>query len=259
MATRAACSSIATATSSRLPDAIRSPKRNPFPATSPPTTCVTSWTAARAENCPTPTPRSPRFRYSRLCWPSSLTRSSGAFASTRCASKCCRYNVAVQTFSLEGKTALVAGASRGIGLAIARDMKAAGASVILAARSKDVLEVRAAELGGRALVMDVADSASIASAVNGLDAPDILVNVAGTNQRKKFEDYTPEEYQRIMDTNLNGIVRLTQLVGAKMVARAKGGKIINIGSLMSIRGLPYLSVYAITKVALSQPTNGLAT
>lgn len=166
--------------------------------------------------------------------------------------------MAVQTFSLEGKTALVAGASRGIGLAIARDMKAAGASVILAARSKDVLEVRAAELGGRALVMDVADSASIASAVNGLEAPDILVNVAGTNQRKKFEDYTPEEYQRIMDTNLNGIVRLTQLVGAKMVARAKGGKIINIGSLMSIRGLPYLSVYAITKGALAQLTKVLA-
>src|SRR5690349_6183550 len=110
-----------------------------------------------------------------------------------------------------------------------------------------------------ALVMDVADSASIASAVNGLDAPDILVNVAGTNQRKKFEDYTPEEYQRIMDTNLNGIVRLTQLVGAKMVARANGCKIINIASLMSIRGVPDLSVYAITKVALSQPTNGLAT
>src|SRR5215467_3498782 len=107
------------------------------------------------------------------------------------------YNVAVQTFSLEGKTAFVAGASRGIGLAIAREMKAAGADVILAARSKEVLEQRAAEIGGRALIMDVADPDSVAAAVADLEAPDILVNVAGTNVRKRFEEYTPDEYQRV--------------------------------------------------------------
>jgi gluconate 5-dehydrogenase len=166
--------------------------------------------------------------------------------------------VAVQIFSLEGKTALVAGASRGIGLAIAREMVAAGASVTIAARSREVLERRAAELGAKALVLDVADPASVAAAAESLEAPDILVNVAGTNVRKRFEDYTPEEYRRVMDTNLNGIVLLTQKVGAKMLARGKGGKIINIGSLMSIRGLPYLSVYAITKGALAQLTKVLA-
>jgi len=67
----------------------------------------------------------------------------------------------------------VAGASRGIGLEIARHMAAAGASVILAARSKDALEAHAAEMGGRALVLDVADPQSIAAAIDGIDTPDI--------------------------------------------------------------------------------------
>src|ERR1035437_2632399 len=85
----------------------------------------------------------------------------------------------VNTFSLVGKTALVAGASRGIGLEIARQLAAAGASVILAARSREALEARAAEMGGRALVLDVADAQSIARAVDAIETPDILVNVAG--------------------------------------------------------------------------------
>jgi NAD(P)-dependent dehydrogenase (short-subunit alcohol dehydrogenase family) len=166
--------------------------------------------------------------------------------------------VAVKTFSLEGKTALVAGASRGIGLEIARQMAAAGASVILAARSKDVLEARAAELGARALVLDVRDEQSIAAAVDAIETPDILVNVAGINIRKRFEEYTREEYDRVLETNLHGIVRLTQKIGAKMLARGKGGKIINIGSIQSIRALPYLAAYAITKGGLAQLTEVLA-
>jgi len=168
------------------------------------------------------------------------------------------YNGAVNPFSLAGKTALVAGASRGIGLAIAREMAGAGAQVILAARSKEALEARAAEIGGRALVMDMADPASIEAATRTIDTPDILVNVAGTNVRKRFEEYTPEEYRQILDTNLHGIVRLTQIVGARMIARGQGGKVISIGSLMSLLGLPYLSVYAISKGALAQLTKVLA-
>ena len=136
------------------------------------------------------------------------------------------YNEPVRIFSLEGKTALVAGASRGIGLAIAREMAAAGASVILAARSQQELEARAAEIGGRALRLDVRDPESIAAAVEAAGTPDILVNVAGINIRKRFEDYTEEEYQRIFDTNLHGLVRLTRAVGARMIARGQGGKII---------------------------------
>jgi len=164
----------------------------------------------------------------------------------------------VNTFSLVGKTALVAGASRGIGLEIARQMAAAGASVVLAARSKNALEARAAEIGGSALVLDVADPRSIAAAMESIETPDILVNVAGINIRKRAEEFTREEYDRILETNLNGIFSLTQKIGARMIARGTGGKIVNIGSLQSLRALPYLAVYAITKGGLAQLTEVLA-
>ena len=166
-------------------------------------------------------------------------------------------------FSLSGKSALVAGASRGIGLAIARHMAEAGARIILAARSIDKLEEHARALEAKgcqasALRMDMADPASIRSAIEGLEPPDILGNVAGTNIRKGFAQYTKAEYDHILQTNLHGIVDLTQQIGARMVARGAGGKIIMIGSLMSLLGLPYLSVYAMSKGALGQLTKALA-
>jgi len=162
-------------------------------------------------------------------------------------------------FSLSGKTALVAGASRGIGLAIAQALAAQGAHTILAARSVDKLEAQAKELPrARALEMDITRSESIRAAVEAAGDVDILVNVAGTNVRKRFQDFTREEYERILQTNLHGVVELTQLMGTKMIARGKGGKVINIGSLMSLLGLPYLAVYAISKGGLAQLTKVLA-
>ncbi len=161
-------------------------------------------------------------------------------------------------FSLSGKRALVAGASRGIGLAIAKGLAGAGAEVLLAARSLDKLKEEAAALDGKAIHLDISISDSIYEAAAAAGDVDILVNVAGTNIRKAFEDYTHDEYQYILDTNLHGIVELTQHVGRRMKARGKGGKIINIGSLMSVRGMPYLSVYAISKGGLAQLTMALA-
>lgn len=161
-------------------------------------------------------------------------------------------------FSLAGKTALIAGASRGIGLAIAEALYSAGANVIVAARSKDALEKIAAELEGRAIVLDFKDSESIRAAAAAAGEIDILVNVAGTNIRKHFADYTKEEYDHILQTNLHGFFEFTQLIGAKMVERGKGGKIINIGSLTSLLGLPYLTVYSITKGAIGQLSMALA-
>ena len=166
-------------------------------------------------------------------------------------------------FSLTGKTALVAGASRGIGLAIARGIAQAGAHTIIAARSLDKCEEQAralcsegASAEGRRL--DIADSASIRQLTEALPAVDILVNVAGTNIRKRFEEYTKEEYAHVLQTNLNGIFELTQQIGGAMVKRGNGGKIVNIGSLMSLLGLPYLTVYAITKGGLAGFTRTLA-
>ena len=166
-------------------------------------------------------------------------------------------------FSLQGRTALIAGASRGIGLAIAKAAAAQGAHAVLAARSTDVLgdhvqALRDAGLSAEAVRLDVTDTESIESVGAACGDVDILVNVAGTNIRKRFQDYSSEEYQRIMQTNLHGIVQLTRAVGARMVERGRGGKIVHIGSLMSVLGLPYLSVYAMTKSALAGLTRVLA-
>jgi NAD(P)-dependent dehydrogenase (short-subunit alcohol dehydrogenase family) len=159
-------------------------------------------------------------------------------------------------FSLEGKTALVVGASRGIGLAIAREIAAAGAHTVLAARSADKLKAEAEALAAQGWSADYreADMMSEAS-IEALgkefaSKADILINVSGTNIRKKNEDYTKEEYERILQTNLHSIFQLCQHIGPGMAARG-GGKIIHIGSLMSLLGIPYLTVYAITKAALA--------
>jgi NAD(P)-dependent dehydrogenase (short-subunit alcohol dehydrogenase family) len=102
------------------------------------------------------------------------------------------------------------------------------------------------------------DADSIRAAVEASGTPDILVNVAGTNIRKSFAQYTRAEYEHIMRANLHGIVELTQQIGSRMMARGAGGKVIMIGSLMSLLGLPYASVYAMTKGALGQLTKALA-
>ncbi len=161
-------------------------------------------------------------------------------------------------FSLNGKRALVAGASRGIGLAIAKGFAAAGAEVLLAARSLDKLKAEAAAINGIAIELDMTSSDSIRAAAAAAGDVDILVNVAGMNIRKPFEDYSRDDYDKILSTNLHGVFELTQLVGKRMKARGKGGKIISIGSLMSIRGMPFLTVYGITKGALAQLTMTLA-
>ncbi len=166
-------------------------------------------------------------------------------------------------FSLDGKTALVAGASRGIGLAIAEALAEAGAETILAARSLDKLEARAQAIRergfrARALPLDLADPDSIVSAAAAAGDIDILANVAGINIRKRFEQYTPEEYARVLQVNLHGIVSLTQKLGARMIERGRGGKIIMIGSMTSLLGLPYLTVYGITKSGIAGLTRTLA-
>lgn len=166
-------------------------------------------------------------------------------------------------FSLDGRTALVAGASRGIGLAIANALAANGARTVLAARSLDALERESARLraegrAAEARALDITDPASIDAVASAYPEADILVNVSGTNVRRRFQDYSPPEYERIMQTNLHGIVRLTREVGKRMVERGRGGRIIHIGSLMSLLGLPYLSIYAMTKSALAGLTRVLA-
>jgi gluconate 5-dehydrogenase len=169
----------------------------------------------------------------------------------------------VNPFSLEGKRALVVGASRGIGLAIAQQYARAGAHTVLASRTKDALEKAAAELRSEGLsaearVVDAADPDSIRALVDGVGDLDILANVAGMNVRKPFTEYVDADYERIMQTNLKGLFQLTQVAGKKMIERGKGGKIIFIGSLMSVVGLPLVTIYAMSKSALAGLTRVLA-
>jgi gluconate 5-dehydrogenase len=166
-------------------------------------------------------------------------------------------------FSLVDRTILVAGASRGIGLAIGREVAAAGARTILAARSIDRLREEASRLvadglRAEAVELDVTDRAAVEEVVRSLPDLDGLVNVAGTNIRKRFETYTEEEYERILATNLHAQVDITRLVGARMLARGRGGKVIFIGSANQLSSLPYLAIYAMTKAALGGLTRALA-
>jgi gluconate 5-dehydrogenase len=166
-------------------------------------------------------------------------------------------------FSLQGKRAFVAGASRGIGLAIAQALARAGAHTILAARSADRLEEAAAALraegfSAAAVPLDITDPESIRAALDSAGPVDILHGVSGVNLRKDFRAYSREEYERIMATNLHGVAELVKQAGGRMIERGRGGKIVLIGSLMSLLGLPYLTIYAMTKGALASLTRTLA-
>lgn len=166
-------------------------------------------------------------------------------------------------FSLDGKTAVVAGASRGIGQAIAEALARAGARTILASRSVEKLaalarDLQAQGLQAEAMELDIASHASRLHFAGEVPDTDILLNVAGANIRRSFTDYTPEQYSFLLETNLTGIVELTQAVGKRMIARGKGGKVVMIGSLSSLVGMPYISIYTITKSALAGLTRALA-
>jgi len=169
-------------------------------------------------------------------------------------------------FSLEGRVALVTGASRGIGQAIAKGLAAQGAKVVCAARTRSQLDDTAAAIsadGGNALVleMDLSSSGSIqkgvAETVGAYDRIDILINNAGINIREPAEDVTEAHFGAIMQVNLKGLYFLTQAALQHMIPQRRG-KVINIGSLTTSYGLTQMSVYAATKGAVGQLTKVLA-
>ena len=163
-------------------------------------------------------------------------------------------------FSLEGKKALVTGATGGLGLALAEALHEAGATVAAAGTSARVHEI-AARLGGPGLQADLTDSvaleAMVAEAVAGLGQIDILVTAHGMITRHPALDFPLDEWERTLEVNLTSVFRLCQLAGRPMVARGQG-KIINIASLLSFSGGITIPAYAASKGGVAQLTKGLA-
>jgi 2-deoxy-D-gluconate 3-dehydrogenase len=173
----------------------------------------------------------------------------------------------MKLFDLGGKVAIVTGGNGGIGLGMARGLAQAGAAVVVAGRqtAKSAGAVKELDgLGARAVAaeVDVRREAScrqlVETAVARFGRLDILVNNAGTNIRKQPQEYSLEEYNTVLETNLTSAFLLSQAAYPAMV-RAGGGKIINIGSMMSIFGAPFAAPYAASKGGIVQLTRALAT
>ena len=167
---------------------------------------------------------------------------------------------------LTGKVAIVTGGNGGIGLGIARALAAAGASVLVAARNEAKTEsaVRLIEENGVRAVgcrTEVTDEESVASmvkvALDDLGGLDIQVNNAGIGIRKPPQDYTLEEWSRVVDVNLTGTFLCSRAVYPHM-SQSGGGKIINIGSMTSIFGSDWVASYSASKGGVVQLTKSLA-
>ena len=169
-------------------------------------------------------------------------------------------------FDLSGRVAVVVGGTSGIGQAIGRGLAEAGADVIPTSRRSEMVDAAAGEieaLGRKSLRVssDVLDRASLKAlldaAVTKFGKVDILVNAAGRTKRTPFLDVEESEWKEILDTNLTGAYRVSQVFGRHMVER-KYGRIINIASLSSFLGLFEVAAYGASKSGLASLTRTLA-
>jgi NAD(P)-dependent dehydrogenase (short-subunit alcohol dehydrogenase family) len=174
---------------------------------------------------------------------------------------------ASKLLSLDGKAALVTGASSGFGRHFARVLAEAGAKVALAARRLDVLKQLEAEIRGRggqaaAVAMDVTDRASVAKAFADAEAAlgpiTVLVNNAGIPSGSFFNRTTEEEWREVMSVNLDGVFRVGQEAARCMAANRTGGSIINTASLLGFGVIKGLSTYSATKAAVISLTKSMA-
>jgi 2-deoxy-D-gluconate 3-dehydrogenase len=166
-------------------------------------------------------------------------------------------------FDLKGKAALVTGGNGGIGLGMAQGLAQAGAAVAIAGRDAAKNAAALASLGKHCISLkgDIADEkqcrALVEAAAAQLGRLDILVNNAGMNIRKPPQDLTLEEWKAVLDTNLTSAFVASQAAYPHL-KKAGAGKIVNIGSMMSIFGGSYLAPYAASKGGIVQLTKSLA-
>lgn len=175
-------------------------------------------------------------------------------------------NSAVQRFSLKGSSALITGGTKGIGLAVAEDFLALGAKITIVSRTdKEVAEQirRWTEKGFEAygLAQDISKSAgrqeSINFAVEKMGALSLLVNNVGTNIRKKVIDYSEDEYNFLIETNLSSVFDMCRKAYPHL-CKSSNPAIVNVGSIAGAVSVPTGAPYAMTKAALVQLTKSLA-
>ena len=164
-------------------------------------------------------------------------------------------------FDLTGKAALITGGNGGIGLGIAQGFAEAGAKVLIVGRDRAKNEAAAELVGGAHFQADLTDEAqcraAVAEAERLFGRLDILVNNAGTNIRMRPEELGAEDWHKVIDTNLTSAHLMCQ--AAHPLLKRQGGKVINIGSMMSIFGVPFSPAYAASKGGVVQYTKVLAT
>lgn len=174
--------------------------------------------------------------------------------------------MAYKQLDLDGKVAVVVGGSSGIGKTIALGLAQAGADVVASARRMELVKKLADEIeaiGRRSLrvTCDVADRASLdkllQACLEKFGKVDIMVNAAGITKRAPTLDFSEEDWNRILDTNLTGTLRACQVFGRHMVER-KYGRIINIASMGSFLALFEVAAYSASKSGLASLTKSLA-
>ncbi len=168
--------------------------------------------------------------------------------------------------ALNDKVAVIVGGTSGIGLAIAKGMAEAGADVVATSRRMDLVEAAASEIEGRGrrsirVSSDVSDRASLQNvldeSIRAFGKVDILVNSAGRTKRAPTLDFSEEDWNDIIDTNLTGTLRASQVFGRHMLER-ESGSIINIASLSTFVALYEVAAYSASKAAVASLTKSLA-
>jgi 3-oxoacyl-[acyl-carrier protein] reductase len=160
--------------------------------------------------------------------------------------------------SLEGKTALVTGASRGIGRAIAAELARGGATVVVGYHSgREEAEAVAAEIGGRAVQADVSDPAHAGRLVEDAGDLDLLVNNAGLTRDGLIARMSDEDWRVVVDTNLGGVFHTCRAVARGMMKR-RSGSIVNVSSIVGVHGNPGQTNYAAAKAGIIGFTKSLA-
>jgi gluconate 5-dehydrogenase len=164
-------------------------------------------------------------------------------------------------FSLKGRVALVTGASRGLGFAMAKALAENGAKVIVNARNGQELSTAAARIGAEAMAFDVTDAKAARAALEDIAKRhgrlDILVNNAGIQHRRPITDWEDEDFDRVISVNLSACFRLAR-DAVRLMLPNKFGRIINTGSVAAILGRPTIHAYVAAKAGLHGLTRSMA-